>query len=521
MIKNSIVILVFYFGLLVEAGSVEPVRNLQPLPEVDLSAYEISVASQLVEARENVEKVAATDGENQYKKSEAYGLLGKIYHAYGLLAAAKACYNNAGSLNSDNIDWPFLYAIVSDELGEHGESISALKHVLGKDSDNLSARIRLATKLREQALFAEALEQLNLIEGNSLSMPVVQAELGELALAQGDNLEAVRYLKNAIEQVPEANRLHYPLAIAMRNLGQQDLARDHMSKRGDVGLMVADPLMEEIQALKVGERVHLLRGKLAFASGDYSDAARAFQAAVEAKPDSARAYINLGSALFALGQTERSREQYEKALELDPQNVTAMFNLGASALRAGKADMAKPYLENAIELTPNDVDARLLLASAFQGLEEFSAAFEQYQSAAKIDNQSLAAWMGMVKLLTAAEQYAESLAVLQQANSALPNNDRIIHARARMLAASPDTKIRDGRQAKKLAQQAFDTQPSLDRAYTVSLALAETGKCKDAAKILEQEWSRFIPDAAEMPTLIKQTADYYRENKPCNSAPVW
>ena len=129
--------------------------------------------------------------------------------------------------------------------------------------------------------------------------------------------------------------------------------------------------------------------------------------------------------------------------------------------------------------------------------------------------------MGMVKLLIFTEQYAEAIAVLAQAAQALPHDGRISHAWARLLAASPDQSLRNGALARQLADRAYQDQASLDRAYTVSLALAESGECQQAATFLEQEWPNFIIKTAKAPKKVSLTVAYYRENVPCRSAPVW
>lgn len=491
------------------------------LPDVDLSAYETEVATQLVDARVIVEQLLVSPAPDPLKLSQSYGYLGKLYHAYGLLPAAQACYSNAGAITPKELVWPYLYSVVANEQGQQEEAITGFKYVLAHSAEDLPSRIRLAKILRESGDFDGAHEQLMAIQGEEPTLAVVQAELGELALAKGNNEEAVDYLSNALEQLPEANRLHYPLAIALRNLGQQGKAREHMSKRGDVGIKVNDPFIEEIEQLKVGERVHLLRGKLAFAAGDYRAASKAFQAAVEARPDSARAYVNLGVTMSTMGQAKESEQQFVKALELDPDNVTAHYNLGATALHKGELDTAESHLRKVAELSPEDAEVHLMLANLLLRKNAFGEAFGQFQATAKLDSKSQAAWMGMTKLLIAAEQYKEAAVVLAQAHQAMPDDERISHALARMLAASPDQSLRNAKEARRLAYQTYQNKPSLDRAYTVSLALAESGECQQAANFLEQAWPKFTADKENTPEKVSLTVDYYRKNEPCRSAPVW
>ena len=131
--------------------------------------------------------------------------------------------------------------------------------------------------------------------------PSVMAGLGQLALSRQEYGDAVMYFEAALRAAPEANRLHYSLAMAYRGLGDMEAAKRHLELRGTVGVRPPDPVVDQLLLLKEGERVHLVRGRLAFASGRYQEAADEFGAAVAADPRSARALVNLGTALAQLG----------------------------------------------------------------------------------------------------------------------------------------------------------------------------------------------------------------------------
>ena len=69
--------------------------------------------------------------------------------------------------------------------------------------------------------------------------PAARAQMGELALARGEHQRAVELLASVLEQVPAANRLHYPLGMAYRGLGQREKAMEHLGKVGVVGFETA------------------------------------------------------------------------------------------------------------------------------------------------------------------------------------------------------------------------------------------------------------------------------------------
>ena len=70
------------------------------------------------------------------------------------------------------------------------------------------------------------------------------------------------------------------------------------------------------------------KGNNAAQSGDYATAAEAFEQAVTANPDDARARYNLALAQQYLGDAELAVAGYRRAIDLDPQLIDAYINLG-------------------------------------------------------------------------------------------------------------------------------------------------------------------------------------------------
>ena len=61
--------------------------------------------------------------------------------------------------------------------------------------------------------------------------------------------QAVKYLEAALCVARRRTRLHYPLALAYRGLGNRDKAEEHLRLRGEVELPPADPLLGEVSGL--------------------------------------------------------------------------------------------------------------------------------------------------------------------------------------------------------------------------------------------------------------------------------
>lgn len=79
----------------------------------------------------------------------------------------------------------------------------------------------------------------------------------------------------------------------------------------------------------------LTTAREAAAAGDYTQATRAYQQALDQGAVSAPLLFNLGNAWLRLGQPGRAILNYERALVLAPQDAAVLTNLTAARQRAG------------------------------------------------------------------------------------------------------------------------------------------------------------------------------------------
>jgi tetratricopeptide (TPR) repeat protein len=190
--------------------------------------------------------------------------------------------------------------------------------------------------------------------------------------------------------------------------------------------------------------VYLARGKVAFEARRYAEAASEFRKAVASKPDSLTARINLGAVLTQMGDGKGAVEQFEEALRIEPESVNAHYNLAVLFAGQNKHEQAITHLRAALTVQENDLNARFLLA-------------QELKNSGRLDDAQV--------------EYARV---------------------AYLLAASPEPEQRSGARALELAQRVYDTSNSAKHAALVALALAELGRCSEAAS-----WQRRAIEAAE------------------------
>lgn len=487
------------------------------IPEPDYSVLEPEVAQQLRQARNSL-GVLLEQGAGPTELAESYGALGKLFHAYDLLQSAEACYLNARRLAPQAFAWTYYLGYLYQSQGRSEATEEQYTHAVRLQPDSALARVRLGDVLLHLGKTEQAKQEYLNASYLRPAATAVFARLGEVALTEKRYELATKYLKIALHSQPEADRLNYLLGMALRGLGQHDQARAMLAKSGPVGVQPPDPYADELKQLVVGERLYLLRGKMAFDAGQFQQAAEAFAKAVAARTDSARAHTNLAAVLPRLGRQAEAIDHLREALRLDPASDTAAFNLAQLLLNAGELTQALPLLEAVVKKHARDAEAHLALARAYRHMGRSDDALELYRKTVRIDPTVEDAWIEGSQLLINLGRLDAALEVLEQAHAKLPLSSRIAHALARMLAGAPDPDLRDGARALPLAEQAHAAQPGPIRAETLAMAHAETGDCGQAAVWQQKALEAFMAAGVEMPqgfATVRGTLERYRAGEAC------
>lgn len=474
-----------------------------PVRFPDLTGLEPAVAVQIGE----MQRLVIT----QAPQAGAYGELGQVYLAYGFNDAAADCFRNASALGIGDARWPYLLGAAERAAGRLDPAAAAFEQALDWAPEAGPGYVHLG----EVRLLQGRPEDAETVLRKALRTPAAPAArslLGQAALARRDFKAAAEHLEAALAAAPEANRLHHPLALAYRGLGDRAKAEQHLAQAGQVGLKPPDPWLDAVAGLRVGERVAVMRGRVAAQAGRYADAAQEFRKALAAQPDSVEARVNLGSVLALSGDRAGAVEQLREALKRDPANVTAHFNLG-SLLVDGAPGEARPHLEVVVASRPGDAEARRLLAKALRDSSRLEEALAHYARAVELAPEDETARLGEAETLVRLARYADARRKLEDGLKQMPTSGLLSHALARLLAACPDLSVRDGSRALDLALAVWNARPLAAYAETVALALAELDRCSEAA-----EWQRKAIEAAPQQGLEKdltRALAVYEKGSPC------
>lgn len=456
----------------------------------DIGGVDTFVAAQIRDQHASLQRALESPETTPGARSRAYGEMGKLLMAAGLLDAAEPYLLDAQSLVAGEMRWPYYLGHLHRTLGDLDGAAASFERALQLEPDDPVTLVSLAevylTQGRPEAAEPLFARQLSRQPGSV----VANYGLGRAALAMSDYERAVSHLEAALaESGDTAVGVHYPLALAYRALGEADRAAAHMARRADVDLLPADPLMEELENLLQSPQAFEERGNRALSGGDWQTAATHFRRGLELAPDDPTLRHRLGTAAYQMGDIEGAVDEFERIIRTTPDYSLAHFSLGIIMEAAGRRPEAIDHFAAAVRHEPGHVDARLGLASLLRRSGRFEESLDQYeqvmrQASYPADDPRLAeAPFGYAVTLVRLGRYREARGRLEDALATFPDQPFFVLALARLLSAAPDERVRDGDRAVALMQVLPEGQRRIDLGETMAMALAEVGLYAQAAAL--------------------------------------
>jgi len=382
-------------------GAAPPPSDLRPLPDPPLEGMNKPVREQLSNLRELVANRLAHPEAPGPPLFAGFARLGQLYLVYGLNADAEACFENARRLAPDDARWSYYLGVSLERQGRLEEAAKAYEPVLAVRPNDPATLIRrgwieLQSGHPDQA--TPWFERLLDVQPDS---PAALFGLGQVASAHQEWDEAVRLYRKALEIQPDASAIEYPLALALRQTGDLEGAKQHLKRRGGRAPAFADPLVSDLDTLTVGPWNHLNRGWALLAQGDMEGALTAFRAAVQAAPESQHTRKTLARNLVRAGELAEAEQIYRGSLELDPDDPQLHHELGRVLAATGRLDEGIRHLRKAIELTPDFDDAYASLAVALERAGRLDEAADAAAQLVRLHPEDSAAYLeaGRLRLL--------------------------------------------------------------------------------------------------------------------------
>ena len=451
----------------------------------DLTVMAPLVQEQLREQFETISRIEADAAVPVEERAAAYGDLGKLLLATESFGDAESCFLNALALNSTDTRWGYYLAHSYRLQGESQQAADYFERTLQMRPDDIAALVWLGNVYLDQGRPVEAGPLFSRALALDARIAAARIGLGRVALAARDYAGAIEHLEAALALDRGATSVHYSLATAYRGAGQIERADAHLRQRGPGQIGPPDPLMQEVSELLRSPVTFETRGDRALARGEFPKAVAAFRSGLELAPDSLALRQKLATSLSLAGDVPGAVQQLQELLRRDPTFASAHYTLGVLLLANGQTDLAIDRFASAVQHEPTYLQARLQLANTLRSRKRFEPALKQYTEVIELDPRVAEARFGQATSLADLKRYAEARDRLAEGVRLYPDRVEFVSALARLQAAAPDARVRDGARALTLATELVKRQNSASAREAMAMALAEVGRYDQAL-----QWQR-------------------------------
>ncbi len=402
--------------------------EIQSVPIPALSRLEPSVQDQVREryaALEALEEKTTSLNTSATQLAHAHGDVGLILMATGLYGGAETSLRNAQALAPTEPRWPYYLGQLHLTSGDRAGAPEFFERALELRPTDLPTIVALGEAYLEQARPEDAERLFHQAREVDPRSAAALEGLGDAALAQGDQAEAADYFEQALALEPEATRLHYPLAVAYRGLGEEEKAEAHLGMRGDGESRLHDPLMQEYYWLIETAEAYLQRGALAMDAGEYAAAAGVFRRGLELDPESDPLGHALGLSLYWQGEVEAAVSQFERVLRRSPDHAETHLSLGVLFAEQGRFGKALARFAAAAEHDLGRVDAHVGQAEMLRNMGQLAASVPQWRRVVALEPADARSWIEGATALVRLERYEEAQEWLVAAREVHPERPEL------------------------------------------------------------------------------------------------
>lgn len=280
--------------------------------------------------------------------------------------------------------------------------------------------------------------------------------------------------------------------------------------KGDLDRAIAD-YNEAIRLRFPGPEAHGHRGMAHAGQGDLSRAAADYDEALRRAPRDADTWHNRALVHARLGNHDRALADLTEALRLEPYRAAAWSDRGFLCGQRGDHERALSDLSESLRLAPRSALTLVRRGDAYRLNNAFDNAIADYTAALELHPSFALAHHGRGLAHRGQAAYEEAFSDFSEAVRLDARNAQAANDLARLLATCPEEKLRNGRRAVELAEQAcrLTNHERADFLDTLAAAHAEAGQFAEAVKWAEKALQRAPVNAAA----IRGRLELYRVGK--------
>jgi tetratricopeptide (TPR) repeat protein len=300
----------------------------------------------------------------------------------------------------------FVVTVISIPSQVFGEAVSK---AAGPEDPRADAyyHFTLGTLLANEGNLQGALDQLNQAARIDPSSAEIRVELADLHLRHGDVRQAVTTAREAVERAPETAEAHLSLANALaalavhggdgpdhlieaileyrtaRDLGVDDSATLSRLARLELRAGMTEEAIQTFRRIinngDSSPHIHLLLGRALQDQGEVEESIREFEAVVGRFPRHPEALGAVASLHEKAERWPEAARAYQALAEIRPDDPALHFRLGVNLLRAGRPAEAIAPLRFASEENPSSDAASRALAIALRRSGRPAEAIDRYR----------------------------------------------------------------------------------------------------------------------------------------------
>ncbi len=212
-------------------------------------------------------------------------------------------------------------------------------------------------------------------------------------------------------------------------------------------------------------------------SGQPELAIRGFEEALKCRPDWAEAHYNLGLALAAQGRADESLKHFQEAVAIQPDYAEALFNLGVAYSQRNQLNDAATHFEQATRANPAFAEAYWYAGRTQARLGNTDDAVRHFRKAVQLRPGLAPAWSDLAEADLRLGNSTEAVSCCQAALRVRPDDPAMLNLLAWIRATDADPAVRNGDEARALAEKACQLAPAGSPALldTLAAAYAESG----------------------------------------------
>lgn len=427
-------------------------------------------------------------GASSEDRANALSAFASVLLAHDQNDSATTVIDDWLAVRPDAMEAHYLRALARLGIGDDEGALRGFDRALELDPGYVAAWLRRGELHLMRGALEDARRDFSAALERSPGSAAALSGLGRVALQAGDAQGAVTALQQALLAAPEAGRLRTPLALALRQLGRTEEARAALAGRNDRAVWFADPLFENLGALRRNPAVVYEQGRQLAAAGNLVEARQALAEAVTMAPDEPVFLTEYGRVLMLLGALSESEEVLDRAASLAPRDGLVAELRARVAMAQGETQRAEEQLSTALTLMPAANDLRVELARLYFRSERYSAAAVQFDELA--DRVQGAEWSyarywgGVAHALSG--QCSEALAAMNEVFEDSQRRDGwAMLGLGRLAAVCP---VDDATRTAQLerAQALYAQHPGVETAVTLAMHAAAAGRFNDAIRFQQK-----------------------------------